>query len=199
VDRSILERQIRPKPGATARGRAVEAITTAWRAVGAPVRGLTVAGIVLAVVLAGRWLGETLAALATGACLVVLVVAALVDAVERRLPNTLVALGVVPIVAAAVARAGEGLPGALVGAAWIGAPLLLVHLVSPAGMGFGDVKAGAALGAALGLLAAALAPLALVIGLALGAGYGVARRARSIPLGPALVAGALLALASSTP
>jgi hypothetical protein len=38
-----------------------------------------------------------------------------------------------------------------------------------------------------------------VTGLALGACYGLARRARSIPLGPALVAGALVALVLTAP
>ena len=51
------------------------------------------------------------------------------------------------------------------------------------------------LGAAVGLIDAQLAVLALVLALAGGACWGLARRARSIPLGPALVAGALAALA----
>ncbi|HEX7247806.1 MAG TPA: type II secretion system F family protein, partial [Actinomycetota bacterium] len=38
---------------------------------------------------------------------------------------------------------------AALGAAVLGGPLLVTHLVTPAGMGFGDVKAGAVLGAAL--------------------------------------------------
>jgi hypothetical protein len=199
VDRSILERQINPGADETARGRAVEAIGAAWRALATAGRGLTVAGVVVALILTGWWVAESPAALATGACLLVLIAAALVDAVEHRLPNALVALAFVPVGVALVASAGALLPGALLGAAWIGGPLLLTHLVSPAGMGFGDVKAGAVLGAGLGLLAGALAPLTLVIGLALGAGYGLARRAGSIPLGPALVAGALLALALTAP
>ena len=63
-------------------------------------------------------------------------------------------------------------------------------------MGFGDVKAGAVLGAALGLLAAPLAVLALVLGLLAAATFGLLRRLRTIALGPALVAGAVLALTS---
>ncbi len=62
-------------------------------------------------------------------------------------------------------------------------------------MGFGDVKAGAVLGAALGLLDVQLAVFALVLGLGAGAAWGLTRHARSIPLGPALVVGALAALA----
>jgi len=197
MDTSLVELQT--GPDASVGGKAVQAVRSAWRAVAATGRVLTVAGAVLAVVLAGWWFAESAAAPATCACVLVLVGAALVDAVEHRLPNALVALSAVPVVVALVASVGELLPGALVGAAWIGGPLLLAHLVSPGGMGFGDVKAGAVLGAALGLLGPALAPLALVIGLALGAGYGLARRAGSIPLGPALVAGALLSLLLTAP
>ena len=61
-------------------------------------------------------------------------------------------------------------------------------------MGFGDVKAGAVLGAAMGLIDVELALLALVLGLGAGAAWGVATRARSIALGPSLVAGALAAV-----
>ena len=67
----------------------------------------------------------------------------------------------------------------------------LTHLVSPAGMGFGDVKAGAVAGAALGLIDPQLAVLALV------ARPGRRRRVGPRPpvphraVRPGLVAGAL--------
>jgi leader peptidase (prepilin peptidase) / N-methyltransferase len=197
MDTSLVELQTGPR--ASVGGKAVQAVRSAWRAVAATGRVLTIAGAVLAVVLAGWWFAESAAAPATCACVLVLVGAALVDAVEHRLPNALVALALVPVAVAVLVSAGDLLPGALLGAIWIGGPLLLTHLVSPAGMGFGDVKAGAVLGAALGLLAGVLAPLALVIGLVLGAVYGLVRRAGSIPLGPALVGGALLALVLVVP
>jgi leader peptidase (prepilin peptidase)/N-methyltransferase len=147
------------------------------------------------VLVAAWWAALTPAAIATGAALVLLTVAALVDAVWHRLPNALVGAAAVPVlVAVAAAWSGSVLRSTVVGAAFLGVPLLATHLVSPAGMGFGDVKAGAVGGAALGLVAAPLALLALVLGLALGAGHGLARRAAAIALGPALVAGALLAL-----
>ena len=60
----------------------------------------------------------------------------------------------------------------------------MTHLVSPAGMGFGDVKAGAVIGAAVGLVDPQLAALALVLGLAGSAGWAAVRRRRTIPLGP---------------
>ena len=93
------------------------------------------------------------------------------------------------------AGSGDLARSAAVGAAMLAGPLLLTHLVSPTGMGFGDVKAGAVLGAALGLIDPQVALLALVLGLASAAVWGLARRARSVAFGPGLVTGALLALA----
>ena len=75
----------------------------------------------------------------------------------------------------------------------VAGPLLVTHLVTPSGMGFGDVKAGAVLGAAMGLIDVELALLALVLGLGAAAAWGIGTRARSVALGPALVAGALAA------
>jgi leader peptidase (prepilin peptidase) / N-methyltransferase len=192
VDTSILELQAGP----VSRGRTRLAIRAAWWAVGPAGRGITVAGIIASAAVAAWWVPVSPAAVATGVALAVLTTAALVDAVRHRLPNVLVALAAVPVAAAlAVAWSGPLLWGALAGAAFLGVPLLVTHLVAPAGMGFGDVKAGIVLGAALGLLGGPLALLALVLGLALAAVWGLARRAKSIALGPALVAGALLALA----
>ena len=131
-----------------------------------------------------------------GATLLVLLAAALVDAAEHRLPNVLVAAAAIPIVVTLAVSWSPDLARSVAGGAvFVAVPLLVTHLVSPAGMGFGDVKAGVVLGAALGLVDAQLALFALVAGLAAGAAWGLTRRASSIPLGPALVAGAIAALA----
>jgi leader peptidase (prepilin peptidase)/N-methyltransferase len=157
------------------------------------VGALTLVGVVAMTV---WWLPITLRATGTGAALTVLVAAALVDAAEHRLPNLLVALAAVPVAVTLLAGWSPDVArGVLAGAAVVGVPLLAAHLVAPAGMGFGDVKAGAVLGAAVALVDVQLAALALVLGLAGAAAWGVARRARSIPLGPGLVGGALVALA----
>ena len=144
------------------------------------------------------WVPETSAAVATGLSVLILVAAALVDAVEHRLPNVLVGAAAVPVVGALavawVTGATDVVVGAAVGAALVGGPLLVTHLASPTGMGFGDVKAGAVLGAALGLVNAQIAALALLLGLSGAAGWAVAGRRRTIALGPGLVAGAVLAL-----
>lgn len=193
VGTSVVELQTGPE--ASVGVTAVQATRSAWRAVGRLDRAATVGALVASVAAAAWWALEAPAAIATGAALALLTVAALVDAACHRLPNALIATAAVPVtLAVVVAWSGSLLRGALVGAAFVGVPLLVTHLVAPAGMGFGDVKAGAVTGAALGLVAAPLALLALVLGLLLGAGSGLARRAAAVALGPPLVAGALLAL-----
>lgn len=177
-------------------GGTVGAVEQAWRAVGTAGH-VTVAATAAAVVgVTAWWVPVTISAVATGAALLGLLAAALVDAVEHRLPNPIVALGAIPVVAAlAVGRSSADVTAVLTGAAIVGVPLLATHLISPAGMGFGDVKAGVVIGAAVALVDVQLAALTLVLGLAGAAAWGLARGARSIPLGPGLVGGAVAALA----
>ena len=68
-----------------------------------------------------------------------LVVLSLYDIRERRLPNWLTVPGALAILAVA-AVAGRGVP-ALVGAIGLAGLYLVIHLISPASMGAGDVKA----------------------------------------------------------
>jgi leader peptidase (prepilin peptidase)/N-methyltransferase len=171
----------------------VRATGSAWRAIGPLGRVLTVAGAVATVAVSAAWAPRSSAAVATGVSLLALLVAALVDAVTHRLPNALVATAAVPVLVMLVLH-GDLVGGAMAGAALLGGPLLVTHLIAPRGMGFGDVKAGTVLGAALGLVAVPLALLALVLGLLVAAAFGLLRRLRTIPLGPALVVGSLLAL-----
>jgi leader peptidase (prepilin peptidase)/N-methyltransferase len=171
----------------------VRATGFAWRAAGLLGRLLAVAGIVATVVLTVAWVPRSSAAVATGGSLLALVIAALVDAVVHRLPNALVMAAAAPVLVTLVLR-GDLVGEAIAGAALLGGPLLVTHLVAPSGMGFGDVKAGTVLGAALGLLAGSLALVALVIGLLAAATFGLLGRRRAIALGPALVLGALLAV-----
>lgn len=167
-------------------------VARAWHSLGVARHVVAAVALGCCVALTFTW---PPASVAVGLTLGVLVLAAVVDVVEHRLPNALVAIAAVPVaVALLAATSSDLLRSALFGAALLGGPLLLTHLVSPAGMGFGDVKAGAVAGAALGLIDAQLALLALVLGLAAAAGWGLARRSRSVPFGPGLVAGALAAL-----
>ena len=88
------------------------------------------------------------------------------------------------------------LSGMLLGAAVMAGPILLLHLVSPASMGFGDVKASLVLGAAVGSVDWKLAVAGLTLAAGLAATIGIVGRMRTIPFGPFLVIGSALALAA---
>jgi leader peptidase (prepilin peptidase)/N-methyltransferase len=178
------------------RSGTVGAIEGAWRRVGAWGKAAFATALVITIGVTAWCASVVPEAVGAGGALAILVVAALVDVVEHRLPNPLVAAGAAAVAVTLVAEwSPDAGTAALAGAAIVGVPLLATHLVSPAGMGFGDVKAGAVVGAAVALVDAQLAALTLVLGLAGAAVWGLTRRVRSIPLGPALVGGALAALA----
>lgn len=99
----------------------------------------------------------------------------------------------------------DGRPGALLVALGCGAVSFLVffvvHLVSPRGLGFGDVRLGALVGAATGWISPERTAVAFLLAFGLGAVVGVAvmvasgqGRKATIPFGPFLAAGALGAL-----
>lgn len=135
-----------------------------------------------------------------GVALLVGLGAAIVDVRTRRLPDALVALGGVPTLAGAAAAAVQGsptvAPGAAIGALGFGGPLLVAHLATPSGIGFGDVKLAGVLGAAIGVVDPRLGILALCIAAGLTASVGVLRQATTLPFGPGLVVGAAGALGS---
>jgi leader peptidase (prepilin peptidase)/N-methyltransferase len=131
---------------------------------------------------------------------------ALIDLDCRRLPNAIV-LPSYPVLAVALA-----------GSAWwqhdwwslaragIGAAALLtffgaVVLIHPAGMGLGDVKLAGIVGAVLGYLSWNALVIGAFLGFFLGAVVGVAviasgrgNRKTTVPFGPFMIAGALIAL-----
>ena len=130
----------------------------------------------------------------------------LVDIRERRLPDpltlggsvvVLAVLGVSSTLSGDVERTVRG----LLGAAAMAGVLLLLHLASPRGMGFGDVKLGLLLGLVVGSRSVDLVLAALLAAGVLGALVGVVlmvqhrRRDVTLPFGPCLVLGAVLALA----
>ncbi|MEU9479159.1 A24 family peptidase [Streptomyces sp. NPDC048191] len=134
------------------------------------------------------------------------VLLAVVDLRVQRLPDPLT----LPLAAAALAllglaallpeHAGHWLT-ALYGALALGAGYCALHLVNPAGMGFGDVKLAVGMGAVLGWYGWSTLLLGTFAGFLLGALYGgalvVVRRAgrrTTIPFGPFLLAGALTGL-----
>ncbi|MFD0719591.1 prepilin peptidase [Streptomyces globosus] len=136
----------------------------------------------------------------------VLVLLALVDLAVHRLPDLLT----LPLAAAAAAGLGAAAlaPGAagswrlaLLGGAALGAAYLLLFLINPAGMGFGDVKLALALGIALGWYGWGVWLFGAFLGFLYGALYGlflVLRspngRKQAFPFGPFMAAGALTGL-----
>ena len=138
--------------------------------------------------------------------LAMLVPAAVIDIEERRLPDAWVAAGAVAVVVTVVVDSVVGRPndagvpaGVGLGALAMALPVLALHLVSPASMGFGDVKAAVVLGAAVGTADARLAAVALCLAAAGGATFGLATRRRTIPFGPFLVVASLLVLLAHEP
>lgn len=135
--------------------------------------------------------------------LVVCSVAASADLRTGRLPDALVIAAAIPPIflalAAAVTEHNLVLATEVVaGAVVFGAPLLVAHLVSPASLGFGDVKLAATLGATLGLVDPRLGVFALCFGAGVTAATALALGHRTVPFGPGLVSGAVVAAGVAT-
>jgi len=137
--------------------------------------------------------------IACGLAIATLVPAVLTDTQVRRLPDVWIAsAGIVLLVGVGVSwstgSTSTSIAGLAAGALLMSVPILLLHLASPASMGFGDVKLAIVLGAAVGALDWNLAIPALALAAGSTATIGVCTRARHIAFGPGLVAGALVAL-----
>jgi leader peptidase (prepilin peptidase)/N-methyltransferase len=135
----------------------------------------------------------------------VLVLATAIDRRYHRLPDRLTLAAAILIATCATGAAAADqdlglLRGALAGALILAGPLLLAHLVSPAGMGFGDVKLALSIGLAIGANGARTVLAGLLLALVLGAIAGLVAlvrhrdRHRAFAFGPCLCAGAVLAL-----
>jgi leader peptidase (prepilin peptidase)/N-methyltransferase len=120
----------------------------------------------------------------------------------QRLPNVLTLPGAAAVLVVAAA-AGRG-PGALAGAVALAGCYLIVHVISPTGLGAGDVKLAVGAGALCGafgpdvwLVAALAAPLLTAL-LAIGSvalrGPG-RRRGSGVPHGPSMCVASTAALA----
>jgi leader peptidase (prepilin peptidase)/N-methyltransferase len=161
-----------------------------------------VIGILAVIAIAFATLGGMFP-LAAGIAMALLVPPAVVDVHEQRLPDAWIATALVGFAAALVVDAAfggsVGLHSVAAGALVMCAPIAVLHLVSPASMGFGDVKLSIVLGGALGTVDWRLAMVALCSAGLLGATYGLAARRRTVPFGPFLVSGTLAALFASGP
>lgn len=126
-----------------------------------------------------------------------------IDVPHRIIPNRLVypafAIFAAAIVVADVAGAGPDAPRAALGMLVYGGALLVVALVSPRGMGMGDVKLAGLIGLVLGSLGLRFVAVGAGVGIVLG-GVGAivaliagASRKQALPFGPFLAAGAAVA------
>lgn len=168
---------------------------------------------VLAVVTAVVWAVVTVAAdWSVPEAAAYLVVAALgvamafVDLREHRLPDWLtlpaLAAGAVGLGVAAMSQGEWGAYGrAWLGAAAVGAFYLVLALLRPADLGFGDVKLALVIGLMLGWLGWSTVVTGVFLGFLLGGLAGVvllaagrAGRRTAIPFGPFMLAGALAAI-----
>ncbi|MER7723837.1 A24 family peptidase [Streptomyces sp. NPDC096323] len=134
------------------------------------------------------------------------VLLATIDRRVHRLPDQLTlpaaAAAVVLLgLAALVPEHGGAWLSALLGGAVLGAFYLLLFLINPNGMGFGDVKLALSLGVALGWYGWAVVFAGGFAGFLFGAVYGLglvltrrAGRKTGIPFGPFMLAGALLGI-----
>jgi leader peptidase (prepilin peptidase)/N-methyltransferase len=178
-----------------------ERVESAWRAeLAGGLTSVAVLVVALGHLLGGnRWLVVDLVAT------VFLVPLVLIDVRERRLPDHLTLSGAAALLALVGAEAAitgnlAPLAGALAGAALMAGILLALHLASPRGMGFGDVKLGLLLGVLVGVRSVGLVLPALLLAGVLGAVVGVAQMVRrrrrdvTLPFGPFLVTGAVVAL-----
>jgi leader peptidase (prepilin peptidase) / N-methyltransferase len=135
-----------------------------------------------------------------------LLVVSVIDARTKRIPNALT-YPLTPVLAVLFVTAGlvAGQPGAalrsVLGGLAAFAALLLLALISPKGMGMGDVKLAAALGLGLGYLSWGHVVLGVFGGFLLGGvgsiallASGAKSRKDLIPFGPYLALGTLIAI-----
>lgn len=127
---------------------------------------------------------------------------ALIDLDAHRLPNAIVlpsyAVGAVLLGAAALLNGEPGvLVRAVVGAAGLFAVYLILAMIAPGGMGFGDVKLAGVLGLFLGYLGWGALVVGAFAAFLLGGLFatallisGRARRGSGIPFGPWMLGGA---------
>jgi prepilin signal peptidase PulO-like enzyme (type II secretory pathway) len=136
-----------------------------------------------------------------------------IDIEHYRLPDLIVLPSLVasiPIIAviSLVESSSEQIQYALAGGAIYFGFLFVAHLISPRGMGFGDVKLAAVMGLYVGWLgttfteALALVLWAMLVGFASGSVFGFVvllrrRRNRPFPFGPFLAFGTVVAVLAS--
>ncbi|MDQ1535533.1 MAG: leader peptidase (prepilin peptidase) / N-methyltransferase [Actinomycetota bacterium] len=126
-----------------------------------------------------------------------------IDLEHYIIPNRIVyplGFASVPLLALAAGLEGEWwwFARALIGAVCAFSALFVIHVASPRGMGYGDVRLSFLIGLYLGYLGALDVPVGLFLGFAYGAVIGVLlmasglrTRKQHVPFGPFLAAGAM--------
>jgi leader peptidase (prepilin peptidase) / N-methyltransferase len=143
------------------------------------------------------------AAVMTAPFLGVMLALALIDLRYRIIPNRIVYPSLLVfaayIVVAWLGGGGLSPARAVIGMLAYGGSLLIVAIVSPAGMGMGDVKLAALIGLVLGSLGLRYVAVAAGTGILLGGVAAIvaliagASRKQVLPFGPFLAAGAVVA------
>jgi leader peptidase (prepilin peptidase)/N-methyltransferase len=135
----------------------------------------------------------------------------MIDLEHYIVPNRIVyptLLAAVPLLTVAALFDGTWRPlvTALAGALVAGTGLLVIHLISPRGMGFGDVRLAVVLGLFLGWINLAHVALGLFLGFLLGGVIGgglillrLKQRKDHVPFAPFLALGALVAVMVGNP
>ncbi len=172
-------------------------VRNAWKCVTDTARRAALAAAVTSVAVGTAMPAPWSVRAATAFVGVLLVIAALVDLHERRIPNRLLAFAAVVTLAGSVPNPDAhhlllvGL-GALTG----GGAMLTVHLCR--GVGMGDVKMAAVVGASCGWLSFEAAPIAVAVAAFAASLYGVWSRRSSLALGPSLWFGWAISIAASS-
>jgi leader peptidase (prepilin peptidase)/N-methyltransferase len=141
--------------------------------------------------------GSLVYTLLCGLLVLVLVPCTVVDLESRIIPNLITGPATVMAIALGTVLNPAGEPHRLAWGAGTAGFLLVTALISPGGMGMGDVKLVAVIGLCLGSLGA-VALFAALIGQVAAAGLLAARhgiraaRKTTLPFGPYLAAGGLL-------
>jgi leader peptidase (prepilin peptidase)/N-methyltransferase len=133
-----------------------------------------------------------------------LVCLSVVDLERKLIPNRILypalGIGVVLIAVASATGPGWGAFGRAIGAGLASfAVFNLIHLISPAGMGYGDVRLSGFIGFHVGYLGWGRVYAGFLVGFLLGSviglamvGIGRAGRKTAVPFGPFLAAGAVI-------
>ena len=190
-----LFREADTAPHGTTRRSVIRSVTRSARAVGPLGRSAAIATTIIALVSA---LQNGVPA-ASAISVALLVPAATVDIVEQRLPNQIIAASALTLAIGLILNSNNvTVRNVMLGVALLAGPLLVLHLIAPGSMGFGDVKMALVLGAAVGAVHWQLALVTIAFASGASATVALLRRMTEIALGPGLVGASAFSLLTHT-